>query len=50
MKFGFVSLDESVTTQVREGLKVFSNWPTFPQLYAKGELLGGLDIIKVAVS
>ena len=32
--------------QVRAGLKTYSDWPTFPQLYAKGELLGGLDIVK----
>jgi monothiol glutaredoxin len=31
--------------EVREGLKVYSNWPTFPQLYVKGELVGGCDII-----
>jgi len=31
---------------VRQGLKVFSEWPTYPQLYVKGELIGGLDIIK----
>ena len=31
---------------VREGLKVYSKWPTYPQLYFKGELLGGLDIVK----
>ena len=30
--------------QVRQGLKTYSNWPTFPQLYVKGELVGGLDI------
>ena len=30
--------------EVREGLKSFSNWPTFPQLYVKGELVGGCDI------
>lgn len=30
---------------VREGLKQFSNWPTFPQLYVKGELIGGNDIV-----
>ena len=29
-----------------QGLKKFSNWPTFPQVYVKGELVGGLDIIK----
>ena len=33
--------------QVRQGLKAFSNWPTYPQLYSNGELLGGLDILKV---
>lgn len=31
---------------VRQGLKKFSNWPTYPQVYVKGELIGGLDIIK----
>jgi glutaredoxin-related protein len=35
--------------EVRQGLKKFSNWPTYPQLYVKGELLGGLDIIKVTL-
>lgn len=30
--------------QLREGLKRFSNWPTYPQLYVKGELVGGCDI------
>lgn len=32
--------------EVRQGLKKYSNWPTYPQLYVKGELIGGLDIIK----
>jgi glutaredoxin-related protein len=32
-------------SQVRQGLKSYSNWPTYPQLYAGGELLGGCDII-----
>jgi len=31
---------------VRQGLKTYSNWPTYPQLYIKGELVGGLDIMK----
>ena len=31
--------------ELRQGLKVFSNWPTFPQLYIKGELIGGCDIV-----
>jgi len=32
------------------GLKEYSNWPTFPQLYINGELVGGLDIIKELVA
>jgi monothiol glutaredoxin len=31
---------------VREGIKAFSNWPTIPQLYIKGEFVGGCDIIR----
>lgn len=31
--------------EVREGVKQFSNWPTYPQLYVKGQLIGGNDII-----
>lgn len=31
---------------VREGIKAFSNWPTIPQLYVKGEFVGGCDIVK----
>ena len=32
--------------EVRQGLKTFSNWPTYPQVYVKGDLIGGLDILK----
>lgn len=32
--------------EVRAGLKTYSDWPTFPQLYVDGELIGGLDILK----
>ena len=32
--------------EIREGIKQFSNWPTIPQLYVKGEFIGGCDIIK----
>lgn len=32
--------------EVRQGLKTYSNWPTYPQVYVKGDLVGGLDIIK----
>ena len=31
---------------LREGIKTFSNWPTIPQLYVKGEFVGGCDIIR----
>ena len=31
---------------IREGIKAFTNWPTIPQLYVKGEFVGGCDIIR----
>ncbi|KAG7026577.1 Monothiol glutaredoxin-S17 [Cucurbita argyrosperma subsp. argyrosperma] len=42
---GFGSFDILTDDEVRQGLKVYSNWPTFPQLYYKGELIGGCDIV-----
>ncbi|KAL7533290.1 hypothetical protein ACHAXR_006014 [Thalassiosira sp. AJA248-18] len=32
--------------EVRQGLKEYSDWPTYPQLYVEGDLVGGLDIVK----
>ena len=32
--------------ELREGIKMFSDWPTIPQLYVKGEFVGGCDIVK----
>ena len=32
--------------ELREGIKIFSDWPTIPQLYIKGEFVGGCDIVK----
>ena len=32
--------------ELREGIKTFTNWPTIPQLYVKGEFVGGCDIIR----
>ena len=32
--------------EIREGIKAFTNWPTIPQLYVKGEFVGGADIIR----
>ncbi|RLP64717.1 Grx4 family monothiol glutaredoxin [Candida albicans Ca529L] len=47
VRFGFFDIlkDDSV----RQGLKKFSDWPTFPQLYINGEFQGGLDIIKESI-
>lgn len=42
----FDTFDILSDRSVREGLKEFSSWPTFPQLYVKGELIGGLDVLK----
>ncbi|MFN3076552.1 MAG: Grx4 family monothiol glutaredoxin [Alphaproteobacteria bacterium] len=42
----FKGVDVLVDPSLREGLKKFANWPTFPQLYVKGELLGGADIVR----
>ncbi|MFT6047726.1 MAG: monothiol glutaredoxin [Arenicella sp.] len=41
----FVTVDVLSNDQVREGIKQFSNWPTIPQLYVKGEFVGGSDIM-----
>jgi monothiol glutaredoxin len=41
-KFAYVNIFED--PEIREGLKTYANWPTFPQLYVKGELIGGCDI------
>ena len=42
-KFDTVNIFED--PELREALKQYSNWPTYPQLYVNGELLGGCDII-----
>ncbi len=34
------------TNEIRQGIKDFSNWPTIPQLYIKGEFVGGCDIVR----
>lgn len=41
----FVTVDVLSNDQVREGIKQYSNWPTIPQLYIKGEFIGGCDIM-----
>jgi len=42
----FKGIDVLADPELREGIKQFSNWPTVPQLYVKGEFLGGCDIVR----
>ena len=42
----FKGIDILADPELREGIKTFSNWPTIPQLYVKGEFVGGCDIIR----
>lgn len=42
----FKGVDVLSDFEIREGVKAFSNWPTIPQLYVKGEFLGGCDIVR----
>jgi monothiol glutaredoxin len=42
----FNSSDVLMDPEVRQGIKEFSNWPTVPQLYVKGEFVGGCDILR----
>ena len=41
----YASIDVLEDQEIREGIKVFGNWPTIPQLYIDGELVGGCDIV-----
>jgi monothiol glutaredoxin len=41
----FIHVDVLEDPELRQALKVYSNWPTIPQLYIKGELVGGCDIV-----
>jgi monothiol glutaredoxin len=43
---GFGHVDVLADPEIREGIKVYGQWPTIPQLYVRGELLGGSDIIE----
>ena len=42
----FVGVNVLQNEQLREGIKTFSDWPTIPQLYVKGEFIGGADIVR----
>jgi len=44
VKFNGVNVLEDA--EIREGIKAYSDWPTIPQLYIKGEFIGGCDIVK----
>ena len=41
----FVTVDVLQDEEIRQGIKAYSNWPTIPQLYIKGEFIGGSDIM-----
>ena len=42
----FKGVDVLSDPQIRQGIKEFSSWPTIPQLYVKGEFIGGCDIVR----
>ncbi len=42
----YVSVNVLADDEVRQGIKEYANWPTIPQLYIKGEFVGGSDIMK----
>ena len=42
----FKGIDVLTDPSLRQGIKEFSNWPTIPQLYVKGEFVGGCDIVR----
>tara|TARA_B100001029_G_C14872431_1_gene345326 strand:- start:19 stop:351 length:333 start_codon:yes stop_codon:yes gene_type:complete len=46
MEVNFKSINVLENQSIREGIKVYSDWPTIPQLYVKKEFVGGCDIIK----
>ena len=46
LEISFKVVNVLMDPNVRDGIKKFSNWPTIPQLYIKGEFVGGCDIVK----
>jgi monothiol glutaredoxin len=42
----FTAVDVLADPEIRDGIKSYSNWPTVPQLYIKGEFVGGADIVR----
>ena len=46
LELNFKSVNVLENQNIREGIKVYSDWPTIPQLYVKNEFIGGCDIVK----
>ena len=46
LEIPFKGVDVLADSNLREGIKAFTNWPTIPQLYVKGEFVGGCDIVR----
>ena len=46
LEVNFKGINVLENEELRQGIKTFSDWPTIPQLYIKGEFLGGSDIVK----
>ena len=46
LEVNFQGINVLENQNLREGIKVFSDWPTIPQLYVKNEFIGGCDIVK----
>jgi len=42
----FTAVNVLADPEIRDGIKAYANWPTIPQLYIKGELVGGADIVR----
>lgn len=42
----FAAVDVLADPEIRAGIKAYANWPTIPQLYVRGELVGGADIVR----
>jgi monothiol glutaredoxin len=46
LNVSFEAINVLENEEIRNGIKIYSDWPTIPQLYVKGEFVGGCDIIK----
>ena len=46
LEVNFTGINVLEDSEIRDGIKAFSDWPTIPQLYVKGEFIGGCDIVK----